>query len=184
MVKATCSCEVILGVSEGLLLEILDGEGSGVVVLLAIVLPTDVLSLLILCVDSYRMRGLFGRLSGLLHRWEQKIGCFELILAHALRQEGLWVVLTGKHVQFGLGQLKGTVLEHTHLVQSVAALVCKGICVPDAILFDLEQIEDLLEATLQQVDCSIIMKVFFFNLLGLLLSAIDIVHDLFELYSA
>ena len=36
---------------------------------------------------------------------------------------------------------------------------------------------------MQQVDCAGILKVFLFNLLGLLLSAIDIVHDLFELDS-
>lgn len=92
-------------------------------------------------------------------------------------------MLASEYVQFGLGELEGTVLEHSHLVQSVTALVRKGIGVPDTVLLDLEQIEDLLEATLQQVDCTCILKVFFFNLLGLLLSAIDVVHDLFELYS-
>lgn len=84
VVKATCSCEVILGISEGLFLEILDSEGPSVVVLLAIVLPTDLLAVLILCGDRDRVCGLLGGLSWLVHRGKQEIGCLELILAHAL----------------------------------------------------------------------------------------------------
>ena len=56
------------------------------------------------------------RLSRLLHRGEQQIGRLELVLAHALRQERLRVVLTGEDVQLGLGQLEGPVLKHAHLV--------------------------------------------------------------------
>ena len=88
------------------------------------------------------------RLSRLLHRGEQQVGRLELVLAHALRQERLRVVLARQHVQLGLSQLEGPVLKHAHLVQGVAALVRKGVCVPDTILLDLEQVEDLLEAAL------------------------------------
>ena len=60
----------------------------------------------------------------------------------------------------------------------------QGVCVPDSVLFDLKQIEDFLEASLQEVDSAIVLKVFFFYLLSLLLSTIDVVHDFFELNSA
>jgi len=62
--------------------------------------------------------------------------------------------------------------------------VRKGVGVPDTVLLDLEEIEDLLEASLQEVDCTVVLKVFFFYLLGLLLSAVNIIHDFFELNSA
>ena len=60
----------------------------------------------------------------------------------------------------------------------------KGVGVPDTVLLDLEEIEDLLETSLQEVDCTAVLKVFFFYLLGLLLSAVNIIHDFFELNSA
>lgn len=60
----------------------------------------------------------------------------------------------------------------------------KGVGVPDTVLLDLEEIEDLLETSLQEVDCTVVLKVFFFYLLGLLLSAVNIIHDFFELNSA
>lgn len=88
------------------------------------------------------------RLSRLLHRGEQQIRRLELVLAHALRQERLRVVLARQHVQLGLSQLECPVLKHAHLVQGVAALVRKGVSVPDTVLLDLEQVEDLLEAAL------------------------------------
>lgn len=60
----------------------------------------------------------------------------------------------------------------------------KGVGVPDTVLLDLEEIEDLLETSLQEVDCTVVLKVFFFYLLGLLLSAVNIIHDFLELNSA
>ena len=69
-------------------------------------------------------------------------------------------------------------------MQGVAALVRQGVRVPDAILFDLEQVENLLKASLQKVHCASVLKIFFFNLLRLLLSTINVIHDLFELNSA
>ena len=62
------------------------------------------------------MSGVFGGCCWLLHGGEQQVGRLELILAHALRQERLRVVLAGEHVQLGLGQLEGPVLKHAHLV--------------------------------------------------------------------
>jgi hypothetical protein len=62
--------------------------------------------------------------------------------------------------------------------------VRKGVGVPDTVLLDLEEIEDLLETSLQEVDCTVVLKVFFFYLLGLLLSAVNIIHDFLELNSA
>jgi hypothetical protein len=93
-------------------------------------------------------------------------------------------VLAREHVQLGLSQLEGTVLKHAHLVESVAALVGQGVGVPDAVLLDLKEIEDLLEAALQQVDCAGVLKVLFLYLLGLLLSTVNVIHDFFELNSA
>ena len=130
------------------------------------------------------MSRVLSRLSGLLHRGEQQIRRLELVLAHALRQKRLRVVLARQHVQLGLSQLEGPVLKHAHLVQGVAALVRKGVSVPDTVLFDLEQVEDLLEPALQEVDGAGVLEVFFFYLLGLLLSTVNVIHDFFELNSA
>ena len=56
------------------------------------------------------MSRVLGRLSRLLHGGEEQIGRLELVLAHALRQERLRVVLARQHVQLCLRQLEGPVL--------------------------------------------------------------------------
>ena len=130
------------------------------------------------------MGGLFGGLCRLLHGGEQEVGCLELILAHSLAQEGLGVVLAREEVQLRLCQLEGSVFQHSHLVQGIATLVSQGVGVPDTVFFDLEQIEDFLETSLQKIHCAGVLKVFFFNLLGLLLSTVNVIHNFFELNSA
>ena len=60
----------------------------------------------------------------------------------------------------------------------------QGVGVPDTVFFDLEQIEDFLEAALQKVNCAGVLKVLFFNFLSLLLSTVNVIHNFFELNSA
>ena len=174
--------EVILRVSESLLLEVLDGECPRVVVLLAVVLPAC--QILVLSVFGRESDGGRGLLGGLVHGGEKEVRRLELVPTHALRQEGLRVVLAGEHVQLGLGQLEGAVLKHAYLVKGVAALVGQGVRVPDTVLFDLEKVEDLLEAALQKIHCASVLQVLFLHFFGLLLGSVNVIHDFFELNSA
>lgn len=80
---------MILGIAQGLLLEILDSERASVVVLLSIVLFLEVCFASI-CISNMKVRMLLDRL---LHGWEEKIRSFELILASSIKN-GLRIVLT------------------------------------------------------------------------------------------
>lgn len=91
-----------------------------------------------------------------------------------------WVVyvLACHHNEVGLGKLESAVLEHADLMQQCTSLVRERLVVPDAVGLDFEDLEHLLKTTLQNVDHSLVSSVLSFYLFRLLLSAVDLTHDL------
>jgi len=93
-------------------------------------------------------------------------------------------MLACHHNKVGLGQLESAVLEHADLMQQCTSLVRECLVVPDAVRLDFEDLKDLLKTTLQNVDHSLVSSVFSFYLFRLLLSAVDLTHDLLYLLAA
>ena len=69
-------------------------------------------------------------------------------------------------------------------MQGLPAFVCEGISIPDAILFDTEQIENLLETALQDADCALVRLILLLNLLGVLLRLVNFIHNILQLLSS
>jgi hypothetical protein len=69
-------------------------------------------------------------------------------------------------------------------MKGLATLVGEGISVPDTVFPDPKNVKDALQTTLKEVDGTLICLVFLFNLFSVLLSPIDIIHDVFELLAS
>lgn len=93
-------------------------------------------------------------------------------------------MLAGQNSEVGLSQLEGTVLKHTDLVKSLPTLVSKSISIPDTVLFDTKQIEDLLKTALQNINSALVSLVLLFYFFGLFLSSVNLIHYVFKLLSS
>ena len=93
-------------------------------------------------------------------------------------------MLACKDSQVNLSELEGTVLKHTNLMKGLTTFVGKGISVPDTIFSDPKNVEDALKTTLEEVNGALVSLVFFFNLFRVLLSSIDIIHNVLELLAS
>lgn len=69
-------------------------------------------------------------------------------------------------------------------MKSLAALVGKGICVPDSVLLDSEEFEDALKATLKYINCALVCLILLLNVFSFLLCPINLVHNVFELLTS
>ena len=69
-------------------------------------------------------------------------------------------------------------------MKGLPTLVGEGISVPDTVFPDPKNVKDALQTTLEEVNGTLICLVFFFNLFSVLLSPIDIIHDVLELLAS
>ena len=169
---------MILRKSESLLLEILDGEGPCVIIFLSIVS----LEICLGCPLGVGNLHSYWSLYWLLHGRQNEISCLKLVLA--LSGHGIRIVLASEHSEVSLSELERTVLKHPNLVQRLPAFVCEGISIPHAVLFDTEQIENLLETALQDADCALVRLILLLNLLGVLLRLVNFIHNILQLLSS
>ena len=90
-------------------------------------------------------------------------------------------MLACKNCEIGLGQLKRSVLKHAYLVKDGTPLVKESLVVPDTIWLYCQVFKNLLQSTLEHIYHSLVLSIFSLHFLCVLLSALHITHDLFEL---
>ena len=93
-------------------------------------------------------------------------------------------MLTSKNSQVGLRKFKGTVLKHAYLVKGLSTLVGQGISVPNTVFLNAEKIEDALETSLKHINGALVLIILLLNIFRLLLSPIDLIHNVFELLAS
>ena len=69
-------------------------------------------------------------------------------------------------------------------MQSVTALVSQGICVPDTVFLDVQEVKDALQTTLKHINGALVLTILFFDVFSLLLSPVDLIHNVFELLAS